>query len=817
MLPRSAALSRASMALGSSISRRTILASRTFLRSTPIVTSRIDRSLSLQAVLASRGYSAAAQPKNEDDFFVADDASPSPPSTSVSASTSSSARSSNPSTTASTEDDGFFASSLTEASSTSNSTPSSSPSSESSKTGPAVEIVPFETLKGKINHDTLKALTFKPFQLKAMSEVQKRVLGLMPALGGGKLRGPAREDDQAESEDEGIQPNIGKEREDLLVKAKTGTGKTIAFLVPAIDARINKINELVKTPYPDGSLPDRAAQGRNERAITRSHVGTLVISPTRELATQIANEALKLCTWHKEMQVRLLVGGESRHRQLKDWKRGRKDIVVATPGRLKDLLTEDEVKSAMEFTDTLILDEADTLLDMGFSQDLNHIISHLPKERQTFLFSATVSKEIAAIARKSLKQGHKVIDCVPKNESNVHLHIPQHFTVVPSAADQIPHILRLIAHDQLLNPNSKIIIFLNTTKHTMLTATLVRELKFSLPKDLSVYEIHSRLDQNQRSRASERFRRDSKPSILVTSDVSARGVDYPGVTRVIQVGMPASAEQYIHRVGRTGRGGKEGGRGDLVLLPFEAGFIQQLNKIPIKSVPTRDLSAEVHGLATEQDESYATKLNGLNDAITNLMPSLDSEAIEEVFTSMIGFYMGKSDQLRCDPQDVLQGLKDWSVEAAGLPEPPYLSPGFLQKLGLGGGGGNRRSGFGGRGGGGGRGGFGGRSGGGGGFGRSSGSSGGGGSGGFGGGSRGGYEGRGEPRARSGDSFGSSGGGGGFGGDRSSSGGYGGRSGGFGGGDRGGFGGRGGSSGGSRGGFGGRSDRGDRGGYSRERD
>ncbi|WWC86961.1 uncharacterized protein L201_001842 [Kwoniella dendrophila CBS 6074] len=761
MLPRSS-LARASMAVNSVMSRRSVLASRTILRPTTITASRLDKSISLQDILSSRGYSAAAQPKQDDEFFFTE------PIQSQSQTSSSNSTSASPASTSSSsiksEEDGFFAPSLTEQPTSSSSSSPTSTEGSSSRTGPVVDLVPFESLKGKIDHNTLKALTFKPFQLKAMSEVQKRVLGLMPSLGGGKLRGPAREDGEAVDEQ-------AQEREDLLVKAKTGTGKTIAFLVPAIDARINKVNELVKTPYPDGTLPDRAAQGRNERAITRSHVGTLIISPTRELATQIANEALKLCTWHKEMQVRLLVGGESRHRQLKDWKRGRKDIVVATPGRLKDLLSEEEVKSAIEFTDQLILDEADTLLDMGFSQDLNHIISHLPKERQTFLFSATVSREIAAIARKSLKQGHKVIDCVPKNESNVHLHIPQHYTVVPSAADQIPHILRLIAHDQLLNPHSKIIVFLNTTKLTMLTATLIRELKDSLPKDINVYEIHSRLDQNQRSRASERYRRDTKPSVLVTSDVSARGVDYPGVTRVIQVGIPASSEQYIHRVGRTGRGGKEGGRGDLVLLPFESGFIDRLHKIPIKQVETRELSSEVNELVrSDGKEEYLERLNGIPEAITNLMPSLDSEAIEEVFTSMIGYYMGKNDQLNVNSHEILQGLKDWSVEAAGLPEPPYLSPGFLQKLGLGS---NRKSGFGGRSGGG----FGGgRSSGGfgmnkrsGGFG-SSGSSREGGSGGFGdrfSSDRGSYGGSREPRERSGG-FGG-------GGDRERSGGFSGRS------------------------------------------
>ncbi|KAK8847365.1 hypothetical protein IAR55_005222 [Kwoniella newhampshirensis] len=712
MLPRSS-LARTSMTLGSIVSRRAVLVARGLPRPMPAAVVRIERSVSLQSLLNARGYSAAAQlaEKPDDDFFLGEQP----------ASIATSSRSS--------------------------ATSAPAIGSEGAEAPPAAEIVPFETLKGKIEYDTLKALTFKPFQLKAMSEVQKRVLGMMPELAGRQSKGEETERVEVKS------------REDLLVKAKTGTGKTIAFLVPAIDARVNKLAELAKAPAADGTIPDKHARGRNERALSRSHVGALIISPTRELATQIANEALKLCTWHKEMEVRLFVGGEPRHRQLKDWKRGRKDIVVATPGRLKDLLGEEEVKKAMEHTDMLVLDEADTLLDMGFSQDLNHIISHLPKERQTFLFSATVSKEIAAIARKSLKPGHQVIDCVPKNESNVHLHIPQHYTILPSAAEQIPHLLRLIAHDQLIHPNSKVIVFLNTTKLTMLTATLIRELKSALPKDLNVYEIHSKLDQNQRSRASERFRRDMRPSVLVTSDVSARGVDYPSVTRVIQVGVPGSSEQYIHRVGRTGRGGREG-RGDLVLLPFEAGFVQQLRKIPIKDVPIRDFSAEVHELASAQDERHVEKLNGINDSVSALMPSLDAEAIEEVFTSMLGYYVGKTDQLHIGPQEILQGLKDWSVESAGLPEPPYLSPGFLQKLGLGNS--QRRSGSGARGGGG----FGGRSSGG--FGKRNGGGGGGGD------SRGG-----DRSMRSGALFGGgNGGGSGGGGYRGGSGGRGGRSSGY---------------------------------------
>jgi ATP-dependent RNA helicase MSS116 len=529
---------------------------------------------------------------------------------------------------------------------------------------------------------------------------------------------------------------------------------------------------------------DKHEGGRVRRATARNSVGAVIISPTRELATQIANEAIKVCTWRKELNVRLFVGGMSRSQQLRDFKKNRKDIIVATPGRMKDMLTEPDVMEAVGDAQTLILDEADTLLDMGFSKDLNEIISALPKQRQTFLFSATVSPQIRDVARKSLKPDHQFIDCVPKNETNTHLHIPQYYTILPSAAEQIPHTLKLIAHDQMLNPSSKVILFLPTTKMTMLWATMLRELNSVLPNRTAIHEIHSGLDQRRRSRASDAFRNDSRPSILVTSDVSARGVDYPGVTRVVQVGVPSSGEQYIHRVGRTGRGGKEGGRGDIVLLPIEAGFIQELNKVPIKSVSVDEITEALAPiLSSEQLKAIDTKVN-------ELLPSLDPEAIREVYTSLIGYYLGRSDTLRVSGMKIYEGLQKWSTEAAGLEEVPHLSPTFLAKLGL-----NKKPSFGKSGGGGGRGGFGG----------------GGGRGGFGGGDRGGGGfGARKPAFGSRDRFGESGGAGGRGDREGGGGGYERRErGGFsGGGDRGDRGGRGGFGGGGRGGgFGGGGGRG----------
>lgn len=601
------------------------------------------------ALTAARAYSAAAKLKEEEeDFFNGVPVNAAPK---VEAAPEAAA-------------DAFFAPELTEAA-----------------VDPDAPL-PFTALKGRVDESTLKALTVKPFNLKTMSEVQKRVLSRMPELSGGKTPESIVATETAEQTAE-RELREKRGREDLLVKAKTGTGKTIGFLVPAIESRRNTL-EAMSQPGTDAE--GNPIRGRHVKDLAMEKVGTLVISPTRELATQIANEASKLFTWNKERQVQLFVGGNSRYDQLRQFnnpRTGRKDVIVATPGRLRDLLGEPDVARAIKATDTLILDEADTLLDMGFSNDLNFILEHLPESRQTFLFSATVSPQVKKIARDFLKPNHSMIDCVPEDESNTHEHIPQYVTLLPDASHQLPHLVRLIAHDQLVNPNSKVIVFLPTTKMTMLFATLLREMSSNMPTErLGVYEIHSRLTQNKRTRESDNFRKTTRPSVLITSDVSARGVDYPGVTRVIQIGIPSTPEQYIHRVGRTGRGGKTDGRGDILLLPFEADFPKHLPSVPFKDVGVREFKEEVEALAAKASTGDVERVGKINTSVKDLLPALDPEAIEDVMGSLIGFYAGKLDTAKADGAEMLQGLQNWSTQGAGLAEPPYFSPHFLAKMGL---------------------------------------------------------------------------------------------------------------------------------------
>ncbi|GAA5982348.1 hypothetical protein JCM5350_006152 [Sporobolomyces pararoseus] len=577
----------------------------------------------------------------------------------------------------------------------------------------------YQSIQASLHAPVYRAVTEKPFKYDTMTDVQAAVLSLLPRL----ASSPAPNDTPTEIQ----------QAQDILVRAKTGTGKTLAFLIPALEGRLKSLESFLaefKKENPEASTSE-AKKALAEYA--KKTVGALILSPTRELATQIANEAVALTTHLPQFGVRLLVGGASRTGQLREWMRSpSNDIVVATPGRCVDLLqSEPSVRKVIANSRMLILDEADTLLDMGFSDDIATVVRHVPDNdnRQTFLFSATVSKQIREVARKSLKKDHTYIDTVPADEVDTHLHIPQYHTILPSASDQLVHILRLLAHDQLIHAREaaknggvgagKAVIFLPTTRLTQLFSQILSSMRNHLPwgRDTLVVEIHSKKSQDQRTRASDLFRRaNSGYSVLVTSDVSARGVDYPGVTRVIQVGIPGSRDLYIHRVGRTGRAGKAG-RGDLVLLPWESGFVSwQLNDIPLKPCTVGETQRQVAELAAEWDanpaefapppppspssssrgrrdrsslrpmtlsKTLSPRLETLPESLTtNVLPALDTLSVRETFASLLGYYLGKAHELRTTKDVVLTGLKKWSTEAGGLEEEPYVSPEFLKKLGM---------------------------------------------------------------------------------------------------------------------------------------
>ncbi len=249
---------------------------------------------------------------------------------------------------------------------------------------------------------------------------------------------------------------------------------------------------------------------------------------------------------------------------------------------------------------------------MGFREDIEEIVRFFPKERQTFLFSATVSKQIRQIANLSLKPDYKFIDTVDPNDVNTNIQVKQSYVISPYES-HLTTIRNILKEHKKSHKKGKIMMFLPTKLGTMLYADFLRNLG-----DMEVFELHSGLSQVQRSRVSTRFRGSKRDAILVTSDVSARGVDYPGVTMVLQIGVPSSREQYIHRLGRTGRAGKEG-EGMLILAPFEKGFTKFVEDLPIKEVDS---------------QSYNVKDDGM---IERAIEELDTEQIKSACMAFLGY------------------------------------------------------------------------------------------------------------------------------------------------------------------------------------
>ncbi|KAJ2286718.1 hypothetical protein IWW55_006903, partial [Coemansia sp. RSA 2706] len=238
---------------------------------------------------------------------------------------------------------------------------------------------------------------------------------------------------------------------DIMVKAKTGTGKTLAFLVPAIETLAKEYE----------SDPQRARKGKE--------IGCLIVSPTRELAKQIATEAEKLAKFHS-WDVQLLVGGESTGGQLRRLRIARSDIVVATPGRLLDFLkNQPEFAQKAATTRMLVLDEADMLLDLGFRQELESLVRFIPQQRQTFLVSATLSRNVRQLASSVFSGQFDLVDCVDKEDANTHANVKQEYVPVPHS-QTMPVMYDLIqthiAANKAEGRGSKIVVFFPTVKAT---------------------------------------------------------------------------------------------------------------------------------------------------------------------------------------------------------------------------------------------------------------------------------------------------------------------------------------------------------------
>ncbi len=321
---------------------------------------------------------------------------------------------------------------------------------------------------------------------------------------------------------------------DLIGIAQTGTGKTAAFVLPMIDV---------------------LGEGRTRALMPRS----LILEPTRELAAQVAENFEKYGTHHK-LSMALLIGGVQMGDQVKALEKG-VDVLIATPGRLMDLFGRGKI--LLTGCNLLVIDEADRMLDMGFIPDIEEICTKLPKDRQTLLFSATMPPVIKKLADKFLNDPKRIEVARP---ATTNTNITQRI-VETSTMKKRETLRRLLEADNVQTA----IIFCNRK-------TTVRELNKSLQRHrFRSAEIHGDMEQPQRLAELERFKK-GDVNILVASDVAARGLDIKGVSHVFNFDAPWHPDDYVHRIGRTGRGGATGTAYTLV-APDDAENIANIEKL----------------------------------------------------------------------------------------------------------------------------------------------------------------------------------------------------------------------------------------------
>lgn len=342
---------------------------------------------------------------------------------------------------------------------------------------------------------------------------------------------------------------------DVIAQARTGTGKTLAFLIPVLENILRA----------DPGLRHR----RGDRA-TASDVRALIISPTRELAEQIAVEAKRVVAG-TGVVVQVGVGGTEKRASLQHMQRQGCHLLVGTPGRLNDLLSDPSSQVAAPRLHTFVLDEADRLLDDGFWPEIQAIQSLLPSpdkvERQTLMFSATIPDEVVHLVEETMRPNFRFVRTVADGEQPTHERVPQRLVVLKSFENVMPALLELCMRERSKAgaPPFKAIVYSAANAHVSLAAAAFRALSTPNAEGFSrhpmhptkIIEMHSRLTQRQRTYASDAFRR-AESAVLFSSDVTARGMDFPNVTHVVQIGMPATRDVYVHRLGRTARGDKSG-------------------------------------------------------------------------------------------------------------------------------------------------------------------------------------------------------------------------------------------------------------------
>lgn len=353
---------------------------------------------------------------------------------------------------------------------------------------------------------------------------------------------------------------------DIVAQAPTGTGKTCSFGIPVVENT-----------------------DTSERNVT-----SLILAPTRELALQIANELIRLTKYKKSIRIAVVYGGQNIDRQILALKR-KPQIIVATPGRLMDHMRRKTIR--LDHLKTLVLDEADEMLDMGFREDIDEILQSVPEERQTVLFSATMSREILDITKKYLKDSVKI----KTTKSEVTVSSVKQYYLEVSPDNKTDVLARLID----VNDFKLSMVFCNTKKK-------VDELAHDLTvRGYNAMGLHGDMKQSQRDRVMREFKNGNIETLIAT-DVAARGIDIKDIDVVFNYDLPDDMEYYVHRIGRTGRANREGVSYSLVSRRemYRLHEIMRYTKAKIKLMTIPNV-AEITNVRIQQT------LNGILDVLSH--------------------------------------------------------------------------------------------------------------------------------------------------------------------------------------------------------
>ena len=423
---------------------------------------------------------------------------------------------------------------------------------------------------------------------------------------------------------------------------------------------------------------------RARRGASTDSTLALIISPTRELAEQIAVEAKRL-TRHMGIVVQTAVGGTSKNYGLRQMQQYGCHLLIGTPGRLKDIFSDPRTRVTAPNLNTLVLDEADRLLDQGFFPEIQAIEELLPhkaeKDRQTLMFSATMPREIISIVRQTMKHDYQFVRTVRDDEAPTHERVPQKLVNVGGFENLLPTLLELCkreSQDSTRSPPFKAIVYFGATAHVRVAASTFENLqgpggsRFSNPlHPTKIIEIHSRLSQAQRTRAADTFRR-AQSAILFSSDVTARGMDFPNVTHVIQIGVPPNREAYIHRLGRTARGDKTG-EGWVLATDYEMRETHERLR-GLKLGPDRSLQCA--GVDMSQASQLPAHVAETLTQVSAASQTVPAEDKQKAYLASLGVYAFVPGQVLVDGLNRLSKY-GWSRDA-----PPGVPSGLAQKLGL---------------------------------------------------------------------------------------------------------------------------------------